>query len=285
MRKILGFATVGNERCRFASTQSRIESFLHINDNRPVAHGSLERHFKDGFLTAALKFREDWFSALSEFSGSPINDNRIMISLILHGGCDRTVELVTAFFAVLPDLFNRAFLLINAVHHRSAVFFRCILRLLKSAAVTIVKHREHSDSGFTQLIDFPASMLCPRPVKFTFAASDAASNRLAAGIHWRKNFTFELIIPSVRRRENPLNRLVSPDLDNSRLVTARNNDRIVGRIVVNRIDVRPVAAGSRPRNIAKGIFGFKLGELFGRKRFTRFGEVNVEADRPLVNSL
>jgi len=25
--------------------------------------------------------------------------------------------------------------------------------------------------------------------------------------------------------------------------------------------------------------------LFGRKRFTRFGEVNVEADRPLVNSL
>jgi len=48
----------------------------------------------------------------------------------------------------------------------------------------------------------------------------------------------------------------SPDLDNSRLVTARNNDRIVGRIVVNRIDVRPVAAGSRPRNIAKGIFGF-----------------------------
>lgn len=97
MRKILGFATVGNERCRFASTQSRIESFLHINDNRPVAHGSLEHHFKDGFLTAALKFREDWFSALSEFSGSPINDKRVMISLILHGRCDRTVELVTAF--------------------------------------------------------------------------------------------------------------------------------------------------------------------------------------------
>ena len=128
-------------------------------------------------------------------------------------------------------------------------------------------------------------MLCPRPVKFTFAASDAASNGLAAGIHWRKNFTFELVIPSVRRRENPLNRLVSPDLDDCRLVTARNNDRIVGRIVVNRIDVRPVAAGSRPRDIAKGIFSFKLGELFGRKRFTRFGEVNVEADRPLVNSL
>ena len=110
-------------------------------------------------------------------------------------------------------------------------------------------------------------------------------NGLAAGIHWRKNFTFELVIPSVRRRENPLNRLVSPDLDDCRLVTARNNDRIVGRIVVNRIDVRPVAAGSRPRDIAKGIFSFKLGELFGRKRFTRFGEVNVEADRPLVNSL
>ena len=29
----------------------------------------------------------------------------------------------------------------------------------------------------------------------------------------------------------------------------------------------------------------EFGELFGRKRFTRFGEVNVEADRPLVNSL
>ena len=85
--------------------------------------------------------------------------NRIMISLILHRGCNRAVELVTAFFAVLPDLFNRAFLLVNAVHHRSAVFFRCILGLLKSAAVTIVKHCEDSDSGFTQLIDFPAGML------------------------------------------------------------------------------------------------------------------------------
>ena len=49
--------------------------------------------------------------------------------------------------------------------------------------------------------------------------------------------------------------------------------------------MRPVAAGSRPRNITKSIFGLKLGELFGRKRFTRFGEVNVEANRPLVNSL
>ena len=49
-------------------------------------------------------------------------------------------------------------------------------------------------------------------------------------------------------------------------MTRGNDDRIVSFIVVDRVDVRPIAAGTRPRNVAESVLRFELGDLLGRQR-------------------
>jgi len=64
-----------------------------------------------------------------------------------------------------------------------------------------------------------------------------------------------------------------------------DNDGVIGRIVVNRIDVRPVAAFARTNDIAELITRFKLCKICCRHRLAGLRRINVEADSTLVEHL
>ena len=77
--------------------------------------------------------------------------------------------------------------------------------------------------------------------------------------------------------------MVSTDFYNGRLIAYRENDRIVCRIVINGIDVRPVAARTNACDIAESI-GFIHGrKICCGKRLSFFGKVNIETHRTLVH--
>ena len=128
-------------------------------------------------------------------------------------------------------------------------------------------------------------MLRPREVKVTFYLATFDLELLAVGVNRSKELVGPGLLPAFRRSENPLHLLVSTDLDDGRLVTGRQNDRVIGRVVVNRVNVRPVAARTRANDIAEMITCVKLGQFLGRQRLTGLTCVNVQAHRTLIEYL
>ena len=64
-----------------------------------------------------------------------------------------------------------------------------------------------------------------------------------------------------------------------------DDDRVVGRIVVNRIDVRPVAACTNAGNITETVVLIHCSEFIGRKGLAGLRGIDVEADSPLIERL
>ena len=65
----------------------------------------------------------------------------------------------------------------------------------------------------------------------------------------------------------------------------RDDDRIVGRVVVDGIDVRPVPAFARAHDVAELVARFELCKILGGKSLAGLRCVDVEANRPLVEHL
>ena len=58
-------------------------------------------------------------------------------------------------------------------------------------------------------------------------------------------------------------------------MAGRNNDGVVARVVVNGIDVRPVAARTHTRDIAEVVVLIHRNEFFRGKRLTFLRGVNI----------
>ena len=65
----------------------------------------------------------------------------------------------------------------------------------------------------------------------------------------------------------------------------RDDDRIIGRVVVDGIHVRPVAADAGARNVAVVVGFIQLLDVFFGERLAGLGIINVEAHRTLVEGL
>ena len=64
-----------------------------------------------------------------------------------------------------------------------------------------------------------------------------------------------------------------------------DDDRVVGRVVVDGVDVSPVAARTHAGDVAEFAFGLLLGELFGGERVAGLRRVDVQAHGALVKGL
>ena len=105
-------------------------------------------------------------------------------------------------------------------------------------------------------------MLRPGPVKAAFTLIVFTLDLLALAVHRGQNLTQQVLVPARRGGENPIHLLVTADLHNSGLVTRGNNDGVVGRVIVNGVDVSPVAAGTSTGDITELIRFIHLGEVF-----------------------
>ena len=128
-------------------------------------------------------------------------------------------------------------------------------------------------------------MLRPRPVEAAFAGRAFALDGLAVLVNRRENLVLELVAPAFGRAHDPLHLMVAADLDQGRLVAGRNDDRVVGRVIVDRIDVRPVAACAGTNNVAELIVLVLFGKLLGRHRLPGLRSIDVEAHGTLVERL
>ena len=126
-------------------------------------------------------------------------------------------------------------------------------------------------------------MLRPGPVEAAFTGRTFNFEHLSRGIDRLKDLIFPRTAPTFGRCQNPFDLMVSTDFYNGRLIAYRENDRIVCRIVINGIDVRPVAARTNACDIAESI-GFIHGrKICCGKRLSFFGKVNIETHRTLVH--
>ena len=128
-------------------------------------------------------------------------------------------------------------------------------------------------------------MLRPGPVEAAFAAVVFALQRLAVLINRREHLLGEIFLPARRGGEDPLDFLVAADLDDGGLMARRDDDGIIGRVIVDGVDVCPVAARTNAGDVAERIILVHGGELFSRKRLAGLRSVDIEAHRTLVKRL
>ena len=127
-------------------------------------------------------------------------------------------------------------------------------------------------------------MLRPGPVKAAFALAAFALQRLAVLVNRREHALCEALLPADRRSEDPLHLMIAADLHDT-LMACRQDNRIIGRIVVNGVDVRPVASRARTRDVAELVALIHVGEVRSRKRLTGLRRIDVEAHGPLIERL
>ena len=128
-------------------------------------------------------------------------------------------------------------------------------------------------------------MLRPGPVKASFALGVFALNGLAGGVDRLKHLVGPGLLPAFGRTHDPLHFLVATNLDNGRLVARTDNDRVVRRVIVNRVDVYPGATGAGTHDVAEMITFIKLGELFRGQRLAGLCGINIQAHSALIEYL
>ena len=128
-------------------------------------------------------------------------------------------------------------------------------------------------------------MLRPCPVKVAFALTVLALDRLAVFINRLQNFFCPALLPAVRGAENPLHFLIAANLDGGGLVAGRNDDRVIRRIVIDGIDVGPVAACADTHNVTEVVAFIHFGKFSGADGLTGLGGINIETHCALIKRL
>lgn len=238
-----------------------VKGFLRIKHKGLIAGGGLELELNRRLLRAPLKFVEIGVRGGDEASGFQIviragsrgvDEDRMLILHILHVRRDRAEPAVTAFLAVFPDLLHRALLLIDLIDHSAAVLLRREDRLLEVAGIAVIEHGEPESVLIGHLIDTEGRVLRERPVKGGAVARVAvAVKRLSILIHGGKKEVMERFLPARAAPEDPLHPVIPPDLHDCALMPRRNNDRVICRIVIHGIHVRPVASGAGSHDVAE----------------------------------
>ena len=143
------------------------------------------------------------------------------------------------------------------------------------ANLAVIKDNDRALLGSAR----PSGVLRVREVKAAFAvARGRALDGLAVGVNRLEQLLFQTVLPTHGRSKNPLHLLVAADLHHA-LVASGNDDRIVRRIVCNRVDVRPVAARTDACSVTERC------ERFGTHALTLSIQVNVHADGAEVEIL
>ena len=189
---------------------------------------------------------------------------------------------MAAFLAVFPDLFDRHLLLIDLVDDRTRILHFRKSGLFHAAGIAVVENGEVEDILIRLRVDAPAGVLRPGPVKVAFALRTFALNGLAVLVDGLKHLVSELRTPAFGRTHDPLHLLVAADLNERGLMTGADDDGVVGRVVVDGVDVRPVAACAGTDDVAEVVGLIEFGKLFGSNRLTGLRRINVEAYCALV---
>ena len=215
-----------------------------------------------------------------------VDHDGVLIGFVAGERRHRTVPVIASFLAVFPNLLNGHVLLVDLVDDGAAVFHRGHCRLIHVAGVAVVEDGDHTVALVGLFVDAEGRMLRIGPVEIGVHALDVRAVELVAlGGHRRQERLLPGRAPSLRSAQNPLDFLVASDLDAGRLMAGRNDDRIVGRIVVDGVDMRPVASRAYAGDVAKFTVGLLLRELFGGERLAGFGRIDVEAHGTLVKRL
>ena len=128
-------------------------------------------------------------------------------------------------------------------------------------------------------------MLRPRPVEVALALGALALDLLTVLVDRRQERLREVALPAFGRAEDPLDLLVAADLDDGRLMAGGNDDGVVFRVIVDGVDVQPVAARARADDVAEVVRLFSGGEFLGGERLAGLSGVDVKADGALVEDL
>ena len=91
----------------------------------------------------------------------------------------------------------------------------------------------------------------PLPVEAPFALGAFALDGVAVLVDGLKHLVSELRTPAFGRTHDPLHLLVAADLNERGLMTGADDDGVVGRVVVDGVNVRPVAAGACADDVAE----------------------------------
>ena len=267
-----------------------------FNRERPglVARAVLELNFDGRRRFSPTEFHDGrvgsggertGLQVIERAGGGRVHDDGVMVGLVLdergHGG----EEFVAAFLAEFPDLFDGLLLLVDLVDDGAGVLHVGQSRLFHAAGVAVVEGGDVDDVAFRLFIDLEGRVLRPRPVEVALALGALALDLLTVLVDRRQERLREVALPAFGRAEDPLDLLVAADLDDGRLMAGGNDDGVVFRVIVDGVDVQPVAARARADDVAEVVQLFSGGEFLGGERLAGLSGVDVKADGALVEDL
>ncbi|CXB12365.1 Uncharacterised protein [Salmonella enterica subsp. enterica serovar Typhi] len=125
-------------------------------------------------------------------------------------------------------------------------------------------------------------MLRPCPVEVTLTATFLAGNFLAFAIHRRQNCGIKWRFPASRRTKYPLHFLIATDFDNRTLVAEADDDGIIFTVIVDAVDMRPVAASPTTHDIPEFVGGVQRRQIFFAQRMAGLAGVDIQAHCALI---
>ena len=215
-------------------------------------------------------------------SGGIEHYDGVFVGHVLRDAGHRAEIFVAKVLAHFPELLHGHLLLIDLVDHPAGVFLFGECGLLQTTAVAVVEDRNPNHVLVGLGINTPSRVLRPRPVECVAALSIAALQGLALGIDRREQRFLPGRTPAARRPENPLHLLVAADFDNRGLMTRGNDDGVVRRVIVDRVDMCPVAADANARNVAEVLFLIHCRKISARECLAGAVGIKIQADSPLV---
>ena len=267
-----------------------LECGLQVDRHCLVAGRRFDAHFDCRFLLAPVERHHVGVRSRREGAGlevercarsGEVDEDRVLVGVVFGKQRHRAEPIVTVFLAEGPDLFNGASLLIDLVDDGAGILHFRKRRVFHDAGVAVVEGREIHNARLALRIN----ALGPHPVEAPFASRVRAGDGLALMVDGLENLACKFSLRAARGAEDPLHLLVAADLDDGGLVARRDDDRIIGRVVVDGIHVRPVAADAGARNVAVVVGFIQLLDVFFGERLAGLGIINVEAHRTLVEGL
>ncbi len=99
---------------------------------------------------------------------------------------------------------------------------------------------------------------------------------LAFAIHWRQNCGIKWRFPANRRTSIHFTFLIAADFDNRTLVAGADDDGIIFTVIVDAVDMRPIAASPLP-TISPNLWRVQRRQIFFAQRMAGLAGVDIQA--------
>ena len=154
------------------------------------------------------------------------------------------------------------------------------------AGIAVIEHGEPEGVLIGHLVDTEGRVLREGPVEVRVVAHIfIAVEFLAVLINRGEKQIMVGLLPAGAAAQNPLHLVIAADLDDRALVTGRNDDGVVRRVIVDRVHVSPVAARASADDVAKVSCFIELLQFLGSNRLAGEARVNIQADSALIECL